>query len=402
MPHGNEGTHHSVNDYSYTQVGDVYLKITSVESDKPWLSDYRMDEHINEINASAFISRYWDGELQTEVETSQAYVYEKTGMETGVLILNNGDLEIELTFDANGYGYGYSEWNASIPEGNITGWFNINFWSNEYNDPYDEGEFSPQIRFWLRVMEPCVHRERSIMRMHQAIGVVVTVQDDQGGMLREQFEITILDVFEDLDQDGIEDHLDPDDDNDGFSDDEEYAKGTDPRDANSIPNSAPDSLILTNTEILENQPIGTVVGKFVGSDPDEDELSYHLNKVGSISKDYKILLQANDGQVVVDRYEGKYRYQDLDGVTGWSVYSSNTNNGEQWNIRTAYHEGETSFGVPGASDQLDTDNLIGTVYSVNEEGVYIWNDSIEYTIQVSVDNGIVKSYYQSDIYDFCW
>jgi hypothetical protein len=45
--------------------------------------------------------------------------------------------------------------------------------------------------------------------------------------------VTLTNVVEDNDQDGTEDHYDPDDDNDGFSDADELAYGSDPMDANS-------------------------------------------------------------------------------------------------------------------------------------------------------------------------
>ena len=48
-----------------------------------------------------------------------------------------------------------------------------------------------------------------------------------------------MNVMEDFDGDGIEDAYDPDDDNDGYSDAEEIAYGSDPRDVNSLANTAP-------------------------------------------------------------------------------------------------------------------------------------------------------------------
>ena len=49
--------------------------------------------------------------------------------------------------------------------------------------------------------------------------------------------------MEDLDGDGI-DPYDEDDDGDGFTDEEEIAYPSDPRDPNSIPNTAPESLAV--------------------------------------------------------------------------------------------------------------------------------------------------------------
>ena len=58
-------------------------------------------------------------------------------------------------------------------------------------------------------------------------------------------------VIEDFDPDGTEDHYDTDDDNDGFSDAEEIAYGSNPRDTNSVANAAPNSQ-LNGASILEN------------------------------------------------------------------------------------------------------------------------------------------------------
>ena len=78
----------------------------------------------------------------------------------------------------------------------------------------------------------------------------------------------VLNQIEDLDGDGIEDHLDRRR-RGWFSDAEEIAYGSDPQNADSVANAAPDSLELLNVEIMENQPDDTIVGKLVGSDPDE-------------------------------------------------------------------------------------------------------------------------------------
>ena len=58
----------------------------------------------------------------------------------------------------------------------------------------------------------------------------VTVRVSDGSLADLQtMTIVISNVFEDLDGDGIEDHLDTDDDGDGLSDDRERELGTDPR-----------------------------------------------------------------------------------------------------------------------------------------------------------------------------
>ena len=53
------------------------------------------------------------------------------------------------------------------------------------------------------------------------------------------FTVSLLNVVEDLDGDGVEDFYDSDDDGDGYSDAEEVAYGSDPRDAASVANAQP-------------------------------------------------------------------------------------------------------------------------------------------------------------------
>ena len=61
----------------------------------------------------------------------------------------------------------------------------------------------------------------------------VRASDTYNRTVEGNFTISLVDLFEDLDGDGTEDHLDSDDDGDGFSDSVEIAYGSDPRDPNS-------------------------------------------------------------------------------------------------------------------------------------------------------------------------
>ena len=97
------------------------------------------------------------------------------------------------------------------------------------------------------------------------------VKDEFNASLERIFTITLTDMFEDLDGDGIEDHLDSDGDGDGFSDTVEIAFGSDPRDANSIANTAPVFLQNFLTSIPENEPIGTIIGTLTAVDPDTNQ-----------------------------------------------------------------------------------------------------------------------------------
>ena len=94
------------------------------------------------------------------------------------------------------------------------------------------------------------------------------VSDEWNATLDGNLTVSILNVIEDFDGDGTEDHFDTDDDNDGFSDADELASGTNPRDASSFPNQPPATLDLIGSTILENQPAGTAVGHFNATDPD--------------------------------------------------------------------------------------------------------------------------------------
>ena len=107
------------------------------------------------------------------------------------------------------------------------------------------------------------------------IGVVV--RDPHGGRADANFNIKLLNIVEDFDLDGEEDHYDLDDDDDGFSDIDELAYGSDPFDSQSVINHAPEDILMEGGEIEENQPVGTVVARFTGVDKDQnDSFSYGL------------------------------------------------------------------------------------------------------------------------------
>ncbi len=115
--------------------------------------------------------------------------------------------------------------------------------------------------------------------------ITVQAKDELNATTEGNFTVTLQDVFEDLDGDGTEDHLDNDMDGDGFTNAEEAAYGSDPRDGNSVANTPPTALTLDNLQILENQPIGSVVGKFTVVDPDPNDMHRvvfnNLNENGS-------------------------------------------------------------------------------------------------------------------------
>ena len=59
------------------------------------------------------------------------------------------------------------------------------------------------------------------------------VRDHYNLWSKQNFTIKVLNIIEDFDKDGTEDHYDLDDDNDGFSDADELAYGSDPQDPES-------------------------------------------------------------------------------------------------------------------------------------------------------------------------
>ena len=98
--------------------------------------------------------------------------------------------------------------------------------------------------------------------------IQVRATDDANTSFTKLLSVSLTNIIEDLDGDGIEDFYDPDIDGDGFSNQEEIAYGSDPLDASSVANVAPDTITATSLIITENEPAGTIVGDFNATDPD--------------------------------------------------------------------------------------------------------------------------------------
>ena len=112
--------------------------------------------------------------------------------------------------------------------------------------------------------------------------ITVKASDEYNASTTGELEISILNVIEDNDEDGIEDYYDPDDDNDGFSDAVEITYGSDPFDTYSIANTPPHALALSDSNFSENLPIGTIIGTFSAIDPDANTtLVYSFHDLNS-------------------------------------------------------------------------------------------------------------------------
>jgi hypothetical protein len=125
--------------------------------------------------------------------------------------------------------------------------------------------------------------------------VWIRVLDGKGGFDEKRLRILVKNVIEDSDGDGIEDHYDPDDDNDGFSDAEEIAKGTDPFDDHSVPNAPPSSLTLNNLRLFENLPAGSIIGEFNATDSDANStLTISLIDGNGSNDNHLFIIDEND------------------------------------------------------------------------------------------------------------
>ena len=108
--------------------------------------------------------------------------------------------------------------------------------------------------------------------------ITVLVKDEYNATTEGNFVVKLEDVYEDLDGDGVEDHLDDDMDGDGYTNEEELAYPSDPRDPNSVANVSPKNLLFEgNLSFLENESTGVVLGQFHAVDDDPwAVLTYHL------------------------------------------------------------------------------------------------------------------------------
>jgi hypothetical protein len=127
------------------------------------------------------------------------------------------------------------------------------------------------------------------------ITIRVLVMDEYNATFSSSFSLSVLNVIEDFDSDGIEDAYDPDDDNDGFSDIEELAYGSDPMNPLSIANLPPNGLDLNGSVVLVDRPVGTQVGSFLGIDPDINSTLIYSLVDGNGSMDNTSFVLSSEG-----------------------------------------------------------------------------------------------------------
>ena len=92
--------------------------------------------------------------------------------------------------------------------------------------------------------------------------ILVRATDEWNATLEKQFIVQISDVFEDLDQDGIEDHNDSDMDGDGVANLDEYSWGSDPSDANDV-NHRPSNITLSGLHLHCREFIDWIYGRTI-------------------------------------------------------------------------------------------------------------------------------------------
>lgn len=102
--------------------------------------------------------------------------------------------------------------------------------STTHSDASDNVE-SGYITFHLRTgLNKILNGTELNLKVHFEVGPQTTID-----LYTDGTSTIVLDLLEDSDFDGDPDSTDPDDDNDGFSDEEEIEKGTDPKDPDSKP-----------------------------------------------------------------------------------------------------------------------------------------------------------------------
>jgi enamine deaminase RidA (YjgF/YER057c/UK114 family) len=139
----------------------------------------------------------------------------------------------------------------------------------------------------------------------QEIFILVRVTDQHDAYYEQSFVVSVLNVVEDFDEDGEEDHFDPDDDNDGFDDSLEQTFGFNPRDRWDYPEvpiirtlevSEQNGTLVFGAKVLssggfEHLDVGVSIFDESGSPVFELLQDWNATKGSDVSFNYEVALQ---------------------------------------------------------------------------------------------------------------
>ena len=168
----------------------------------------------------------------------------------------------------------------------------------------DQNESGAEVNFFIDENNTLRTGRVLDFEKNQSVEITVRAIDEGNLSIQKSFLINIKNIIEDLDDDGIEDAFDLDIDGDGFSNEEEVAFGSDPLDSDSLVNKAPTELFLSNSQIEENLPVRSLVGNFIGFDPDGNSaLSYHLVEDNESLQNDLFVLKQNGTLLTNDTFD---------------------------------------------------------------------------------------------------
>ncbi|MFP6901195.1 MAG: cadherin domain-containing protein, partial [Opitutales bacterium] len=173
-----------------------------------------------------------------------------------------------------------------------------------------------------------------------ALSILIRATDEHNASISQAFVIEVTNLIEDLDDDGIEDFFDLDDDGDGFPDEEEIAAGTDPEDADSVPNLPPTAITLEGNQISENMPAGSEVGQLRVTDPDDPEgTGAYLLEVLGPDENATLLFQVDEEGRLVTSEPLDFEQMDLYEITVKATDVGGLSLEERFNIQVLDLEG---------------------------------------------------------------
>ena len=188
--------------------------------------------------------------------------------------------------------------------------------------------------------------------------ITVFAIDDDNASFDKNFTITVTNVVEDLDGDGIEDHNDTDIDGDGLTNAENSR--TIPTHGMRAPPTArpPISIPPKNLTIAENSAIGTVIGEFNATDPDgEGNFTYSFTPPAFEGFSPFLWLDANDQSTwLVFR-----RFLSGEIKAGNNFHANQSNTSYQPSLLES--NGSSMIRFDGTNDRME----VGTILSTSSE-----------------------------------